>query len=53
MKIRIFFVEILLLGKKIYIYIKIKNINNTNKKDKPPERFELSTPGLQDQCSNP
>ena len=20
---------------------------------KPPERFELSTPGLQDQCSNP
>ena len=22
------------------------------KKEKPPERFELSTPGLQDQCSN-
>lgn len=23
------------------------------KKGMPPERFELSTPGLQDQCSNP
>ena len=32
MKIRIFFVEILLLGKKKYIYIKIKNINKYTKK---------------------
>ena len=32
MKIRPFFVEILLLGKKIYIYIKIKNINKYIKK---------------------
>ena len=52
MKIRPFFVEILLLVKKNK-YIKIKNINKYIKNDKPPERFELSTPGLQDQCSNP
>ena len=32
MKIRPFFVEILLLSKKIYIYIKIKNINKYIKK---------------------
>lgn len=28
-------------------------MKNLKKKVLPPERFELSTPGLQDQCSNP
>ena len=31
-----------------------KNEDDEEKeKNQPPERFELSTPGLQDQCSNP
>ena len=31
---------------------KKKKKKKKEKKKKPPERFELSTPGLQDQCSN-
>ena len=31
---------------------KEKKKKKNKKKKQPPERFELSTPGLQDQCSN-
>ena len=44
MKIRPFFVEILLLGKKIYIYIKMKNINKYIKKTISPRRDLNSRP---------
>ena len=30
----------------------IKNESSEKKYDKPPVRIELTTPGLQDQCSN-
>lgn len=31
--------------------IKLKELNHIEKKNLPPVRFELTTPGLRDQCS--